>query len=151
FDTTMVRLGLMNMMLHGISQPELHYQDPLRWRQLKPHHYDMVVSYPPFGVTTERKTINQKLLTLRTDKSELLFVELSLALLKVKGRCGIIVPESFAINTDLPSRTLREQIINKHKLEAVISLPRGCFLPYTASKTAILLIKKEEVTDKVLF
>jgi type I restriction enzyme M protein len=151
FDTTMVRLGLMNMMLHGISQPEYYYQDSLRGERLKPRQFDLIMSYPPFGGIVERRTLNKKLLTLKTSKTELLFAELSLALLKAKGRCAIIVPEGLAVNTDLQSRTLREQIINNHKLEAVVSLPRGCFLPYTASKTAILLVKNGDVTDKVLF
>lgn len=150
FDTTIVRLGLMNMILHGISQPEYYHQDSLRGKRLQPRQFDLVMSSPPFGGTVDRKTINQKLFSLKTHKIELLFVELSLALLKAKGRCAVIVPEGFTFNTDAPSRALREQIIDNHKLEAVISLPRGCFLPYTGSKTSILLVKKGGVTDQVL-
>lgn len=149
FDTTMVRLGIMNMMLHGISQPEYYHQDSLSGERLKPRQFDLVMCYPPFGGVVDKKLLNKKLLSPQTNKTELLFVELSLGLLKAKGRCAVIVPESVAINTDIKSRTLREQIIDNHKLEAVVSLPRGCFLPYTASKTAILLIKKEDVTDQV--
>ena len=151
FDTTIVRLGLMNMMLHGINQPEYYHQDSLSGTQLKPRQFDLVMSSPPFGGTVDRKTINKKLLSLRTQKIELLFVELSLAILKAKGRCAVIVPEGVAFATDSPSRTLRGQIINNHKLEAVISLPRGCFLPYTGSKTCILLVVKGGVTEQVLF
>jgi type I restriction enzyme M protein len=151
FDTTIVRLGLMNMMLHGISQPEYYHQDSLSGTRLKPRQFDLVMSSPPFGGTVDRRTINNKLLSLRTQKIELLFVELSLALLKAKGRCAIIVPEAVAFATDSPSRTLRRQIIDNHKLEAVVSLPRGCFLPYTGSKTCILLVEKGGVTHQVLF
>lgn len=150
FDTTMVRLGLMNMMLHGIPQPKYYHADSLRGG-LPPRHFDLVLSYLPFGGIVDKKAIDRKLLKLPTDKTELLFVELCLALLKQKGRCAVIVPESVAINTDPESVELRKRIIKKHKLEAVISLPRGCFLPYTASKTAILLMRKEGVTDQVWF
>lgn len=150
FDTTMVRLGLMNMMLHGINHPEYYYQDSVSGKRLRSRQFDLVMTYPPFGELAERKTINKNLLSLKTQKTELLFVELSLAILKGKGRCAVIVPESVAINTDSQSRALREQIIDHHKLEAVVSLPRGCFLPYTATKTAILLIKKGADTDQVL-
>jgi len=150
FDTTMVRLGLMNMMLHGISEPDYYHRDSLRDQRLKPRQFDLIMSYPPSGVT-EKRTINEKLLSLKTQKTELLFVQLSLALLKAKGRCAIIIPQSVAINSDLQSRELRWRIINMHKLEAVVSLPRGCFLPYTASKTAILLVRNGATTDKVLF
>jgi Type I restriction-modification system methyltransferase subunit len=149
FDTTIVRLGLMNMMLHGIKQPEYYRQDSLS-EGLKPRQFDLVMSSPPFGGAVDRKTINKKLLTLKTQKIELLFVELSLALLKVQGRCAVIVPEGVTFGTDSPTRALREQIINDYKLEAVISLPRGCFLPYTGSKTSILLVQKGGVTDQVL-
>jgi type I restriction enzyme M protein len=147
----MVRLGLMNMMLRGISEPEYYHRDSLRDERLKSRQFDLIMSYPPFGGSSDKRTINKKLLTLKTTKIELLFVELSLALLKTKGRCAIIVPESLGINTDVQSRRLRELLINNHKLEAVISLPRGCFLPYTASKTAILVVRKGDTTDKVLF
>jgi type I restriction enzyme M protein len=151
FDTTIVRLGLMNMMLHGISQPEYYRQDSLSEKQLKPRQFDVVMSSPPFGGIVERKTINQSLLSLKTQKLELLFVELALALLKARGRCALIVPEGVTFNADSQSRALRKQIIDSHKLEAVISLPRGCFLPYTGSKTSVLLVKKGGVTDQVLF
>jgi type I restriction enzyme M protein len=150
FDTTIVRLGLMNMILHGISQPEYYHQDSLSDTRLKPRQFDLVMTSPPFGGTVDRKTIKQKLLSLKTQKTELLFVELSLGLLKAKGRCAVIVPEGVTFSTDSPSRALRQQIIDDHKLEAVISLPRGCFLPYTGSKTSILLIEKGGVTDQVL-
>ena len=92
FDATMVRLGLMNMMLHGISQPDYFHRDSLRDERLKPRQFDLIMSYPPFGIATEKRTINKKLLSLKTSKTELLFLELTLALLKTKGRCGIIVP-----------------------------------------------------------
>jgi type I restriction enzyme M protein len=150
FDTTMVRLGLMNMMLHGIPRPEYYRRDSLNGAMAS-EQFNLILSYLPFGGIVEKRAIDRKLLKLPTDKTELLFVELCLALLKKRGRCAVIVPESVAINTDPECVELRKQIIKQHKLEAVISLPRGCFLPYTASKTAILLMRKEAVTDQVWF
>lgn len=151
FDTTVVRLGVMNMLLHGIPRPEYRHQDMLGKGLKAVRKYDLVLSFLPFGVKVNRATIDKSRLKLKTDKTELLFVEQCLALLKNGGRCAVVVPEGVLGNVESDVRGLRRALVEENRLEAVISLPRGSFLPYTAVKTAILLVTKGGGTERVWF
>jgi type I restriction enzyme M protein len=151
FDTTMVRLGLMNMLMHGIRSPSYQHQDMLAKSPKPPPKCDVVLSFLPFGGNVDRAKIDRKRLSLPTNRTELLFVEQCLAVLKEKGRCAVVVPEGAVSSEDAECRELRRRLVEENRLEAVVSLPRGTFLPYTAVQTAILFVKKGERTERVWF
>jgi type I restriction enzyme M protein len=151
FDATMVRLGLMNMMLHGIRDPQLIYQDALARSAQPLPQYDVILANPPFAGTVDIKGIDQTRFTLDTSKTELLYVENCLRLLNPKGRAAVIVPEGVLFSTTRAHVSLRKQLINDNTLEAIVSLPAGCFKPYTGVKTAILYFKRGGSTDSVWF
>lgn len=151
FDTTMVRLGVMNMMLHGIRNPQLRYRDTLARASGKLPSCDVILANPPFTGSIDREQLDTSLFTLQTGKTELLFVELCLALLRPGGRAAIIVPEGVLFGTTNPHLELRRKLVEENELEAVISLPSGVFRPYTGVKTAILVLRRDARTDDVLF
>lgn len=151
FDMTMVRLGSMNMMLHGISHPALQYQNTLSRAFHPDRAFDVILSSPPFGSSLDRDALKNELLTLKTGKTELLFLELCLRLLSEGGRCAIIVPEGVLFGSTNAHRQLRHELIEQNSVEAVISLPGGCFQPYTGVKTAILLFRRGGSTENVWF
>ena len=161
-DRTMVRIGWMNMILHGIENPQIHQCDSLGKRQeddplkesLASESYDLVLANPPFTGTVDSADLDSTIFPkagtkgkraslIVTNKSELLFIWRMLDLLHVGGRCAVIVPEGVLFgNTDGHVR-LRRELLTEHKLEAVISLPAGVFQPYTGVKTSILVFQKE--------
>ncbi len=165
-DRTMVRIGWMNMILHGIENPQIHQRDSLGKRRdddplkavLASERYDIVLANPPFTGTVDATdlesaffpkagTKGKKATQVVTNKSELLFVWRMLDLLRVGGRCAVIVPEGVLFgNTDGHAR-LRRELLTEHKVEAVISLPAGVFQPYTGVKTSILVFQKETRKD----
>ncbi|MDT7808665.1 MAG: type restriction enzyme protein [Acidobacteriota bacterium] len=151
FDTTMVRLGIINMIMHGIRRPSYKHQDMLGVGPKLTRKYNLVLSFLPFGGKVERAKVDKRRLTLPTNRTELLFIEQSLALLRGGGRCAVVVPEGVMSNEDPDCRELRRRLVEGNRLEAVVSLPRGTFLPYTAVKTAILLMTKGGRTDRVWF
>ena len=167
-DRTMARIGWMNLILHGISTPELVQGDSLSRREgkldfaklLTPESYDFVLANPPFTGTVDTADLEQdsrlfpragakgkKKNEALTNKSELLFVWLMLDLLRIGGRCAVIMPEGVLFgNTDAHFR-LRPELLTEHAVEAVISLPAGVFQPYTGVKTSILVFRKETPRD----
>jgi type I restriction enzyme M protein len=151
FDQTMVRLGLMNMMLHGIQDPELRYQDTLSASFSPTRRYGVILANPPFTGNIDKADINQELLRLPTTKTELLFIELCVSLLAPGGRCAIIVPEGVLFNSTRAHKELRSELLENNQIRAVISLPGGCFKPYAGVKTAILLVQKGGTTERVWF
>jgi type I restriction enzyme M protein len=150
FDATMVRLGLMNLMMHGIEQPKIDYADTLSKSFSRTEEFDVILANPPFTGSIDRSEIDPNL-QVNTSKTELLFIEKALLLLKQNGSAGIIVPQGVLFSGARPYVQIRQKLIEKCSLKAVISLPSGSFRPYAAVATAILLIEKSGPTQKTWF
>lgn len=140
-DATMVRLGLMNLMMHGIDEPHIDYKDTLSKSYLEESEYDIVMANPPFTGSIDKGDINENL-QLGTTKTELLFVENIYRLLKKGGTACVIVPQGVLFGSGKAFKDLRETLITKCDLKAVITLPSGVFKPYAGVSTAILLFTK---------
>ena len=141
FETTMVRLGLMNLMMHGIDEPNIDYKDTLSKSYLEEGEYDIVMANPPFTGSIDKGDINENL-TLSTTKTELLFVENIFRLLKKGGTACVIVPQGVLFGSGMAFKTLRRMLIERCDLKAVITMPSGVFKPYAGVSTAILLFTK---------
>ena len=140
-DSTMVRLGLMNLMMHGIDEPHIDYKDTLSKSFIEESEYDIVMANPPFTGSIDKGDINENL-TLGTTKTELLFVENIYRLLKKGGTACVIVPQGVLFGSGGAFRTLRQKLVESCDLKAVITLPSGVFKPYAGVSTAILLFTK---------
>ena len=150
FDSTMVRIALMNCIMHGISTPNIKYRDTLgKMFDHKPE-FDVILMNPPFKGSIDKGDINPDF-TLWTTKTELLFMELIYSKLVVGGRCGVIVPDGVLFGSSNAHKKLRELLIENTDLKAVISLPSGVFKPYAGVSTAILIFTKGDETNKVWF
>lgn len=148
-DATMVRLGLMNLMMHGIDEPNIDYQDTLSKSYNEEAEYDIVLANPPFTGSIDKGDINENL-QLSTTKTELLFVENIYRLLKKGGTACVIVPQGVLFGSGGAFRTLRQLLVERCDLKAVITLPSGVFKPYAGVSTAILLFTKVwGIKDKV--
>ncbi|PTQ86983.1 type I restriction-modification system subunit M [Nitrosomonas ureae] len=141
FETTMVRLGLMNLMMHGIDEPRIDYKDTLSKSFTEESEYDIVMANPPFTGSIDKGDINENL-QLGTTKTELLFVEKIYRLLKKGGTACVIVPQGVLFGAGLAFKTLRQLLVERCDLKAVITLPSGVFKPYAGVSTAILLFTK---------
>ena len=153
-DTTMLRIGTMNMLLHDVENPQIHYVDSLSKSNKEREKYTLVLANPPFKGSLDKEAVADDLTRItNTGKTELLFIGLILELLKSGGRAGVIVPDGVLFGASNAHKSLRKEIIDKHKLEGVISMPSGVFKPYTGVSTAILLFTKTGIggTDKVWF
>ncbi len=150
FDTTMVRIGLMNLLLHGIDRPNLGYMDTLSKRFTEHDRYDVVLANPPFKGSIDKGDINEDL-RLKTTKTELLFVNRIMNLLRVGGRAGVIVPDGVLFGSSNAHKTLRKILVEDQKLDAVISLPGGVFKPYAGVSTAVLIFVKGGRTEHVWY
>lgn len=140
-DQTMVRLGLMNLMMHGIDEPNIDYQDTLSKSYTEEAEYDIVLANPPFTGSIDKGDINEHL-QLATTKTELLFVENIYRLLKKGGTAGVIVPQGVLFGSGSAFKKLRQLLVERCDLKAVITLPSGVFKPYAGVSTAILLFTK---------
>lgn len=140
-DATMVRLGLMNLMMHGIDEPHIDYKDTLSKSYSEEAEYDIVMANPPFTGSIDKGDINENL-QLSTTKSELLFVENIYRLLKKGGTACVIVPQGVLFGSGGAFKTLRQMLVERCDLKAVITLPSGVFKPYAGVSTAILLFTK---------
>ena len=149
-DTTMVRLGMMNLMMHGIDEPLIDYKDTLSKSYSESGIYDVVMANPPFTGNIDKGDINESL-QLPTTKTELLFVERIFHMLKMGGTAAVIVPQGVLFGSGKAFKTLRQMLIEKAELKAVISMPSGVFKPYAGVATAILLFTKGSETEKVWF
>lgn len=149
-DTTMVRLGLMNMMMHGIDQPLIDYKDTLSKTYNEDSRFDMVMANPPFTGNIDKGDINEGL-KLPTTKTELLFVERIFTMLKMGGTAAVIVPQGVLFGSGNAFVTLRKMLIEKAELKAVIAMPSGVFKPYAGVSTAILIFTKGGETNDVWF
>lgn len=140
-DSTMVRLGLMNLMMHGINEPHIDYKDTLSKSFVEESEYDIVMANPPFTGSIDKGDINEDL-QLATTKTELLFVENIYRLLKTGGTACVIVPQGVLFGSGAAFKSLRQLLVERCDLKAVITLPGGVFKPYAGVSTAILLFTK---------
>lgn len=140
-DATMVRLGLMNLMMHGIDEPHIDYKDTLSKSYLEESEYDIVMANPPFTGSIDKGDINENL-QLGTTKTELLFVENIYRLLKKGGTASVIVPQGVLFGSGGAFKTLRQLLVERCDLKAVIAMPSGVFKPYAGVSTAILIFTK---------
>lgn len=155
FDITMIRIAVMNMMLHGIENPNITSHDALSELNMDNEEaYDVILANPPFKGSLDYEVVaNDLLATVKTKKTELLFLALMLRMLKIGGRCAVIVPDGVLFGSSNAHKAIRKKIIESHKLDAVISMPSGVFKPYASVSTAILIFTKTNSggTDKVWF
>jgi type I restriction enzyme M protein len=159
-DNTMVGISAMNLQMHGIDNPKLHYMDALSNDNTEKDKFSLVLANPPFSGSADYDGIElslKKALNLgknaKTAKTELLFLALMLRMLKPGGRCAVIVPAGVLFGSTKSHKAVRQQLIDDHQLQAVISMPSGVFKPYTGVATAILIFTKTGTggTDKVWF
>ena len=153
-DRTMLRIGAMNMMTHGIDNPFIEYRDSLSDQNTDKSKYSLVLANPPFKGSLDAESVSGDLLKVcKTKKTELLFLTLFLRILKLYGRCACIVPDGVLFGSSKAHKDIRKEIIENQRLEAVISMPSGVFKPYAGVSTAILIFTKTEHggTDNVWF
>ena len=154
-DQTMLRIGAMNMLLHGIPRPNIMYQDSLSEGNTDKNRYTLCVANPPFSGKLIKSTISKSLRKIAdTTATELLFLALFIRSLKVGGRCYAVVPDGvLSVTNNKAYKVIREELVDKQCLQAVISLPSGVFKPYSNVSTAILVFTKTDDggTDKVWF
>lgn len=153
-DKTMLRISAMNLMLHSITTPTIEYRDSVSKTNDIAEEYDIILANPPFAGTIDKEGVSDDLKRVcNTTKTELLFIALFLRMLKKGGRCACIVPDGVLFGTTKAHQSLRKELIENHKLQAVISMPSGVFKPYSGVSTAVLVFTKTGAggTDKVWF
>lgn len=153
-DTTMLRIGTMNMMLHDVENPNIDYKDSLSKSNTDKEKYTVVLANPPFTGSLDSEGVADDLLKVtKTKKTELLFLALMLRILKIGGRCAVIVPDGVLFGASKAHKQIRQELIEKHNLHGVISMPSGVFKPYAGVSTAILLFTKTGMggTENVWF
>ena len=155
FDSTMLRIGSMNMLLHGVDAPDIRYRDSLsEGAATDAETYTLVLANPPFAGSLDYETTSKDLQrVVKTKKTELLFLALFLRLLKPSGRAAVIVPDGVLFGSSKAHRDLRRILVEEQKLDAVVKLPSGVFRPYAGVSTAILFFTKTNSggTDEVWF
>ncbi|QVW35319.1 SAM-dependent DNA methyltransferase [Geobacter sulfurreducens] len=155
FDNTMLRIGSMNMLLHGVENPDIRYRDSLAQDHAgEEEKYTLVLANPPFAGSLDYENTAKDLLQIvKTKKTELLFLALFLRLLKPGGRAAVIVPDGVLFGSSKAHKELRRILVEEQKLDAVISLPGGVFKPYAGVSTGILVFTKTNSggTDHVWF
>ncbi|MCR4827455.1 MAG: type I restriction-modification system subunit M, partial [Bacteroidales bacterium] len=153
-DQTMLRIGAMNLMLHGVDNPDIEYKDSLSTDNTDTEKYSLCLANPPFAGSIDNEAVSKSLLAItKTKKTELLFVALFTRMLTVGGRCASIVPDGVLFGNSSGHKALRKELIDHQRLQAVISMPSGVFQPYSGVSTAILVFTKTNAggTDKVWF
>jgi type I restriction enzyme M protein len=149
-DESMVRIGLMNLMMHGISSPNIEQKDTLSKRYDENNYYDVIMANPPFKGSIDKGDINESL-SLPTTKTELLFINRIINSLKIGGRAAVIVPDGVLFGSSAAHKQARKMLLNDCELQGVISMPSGVFKPYAGVSTAILIFVKGGETEKVWF
>lgn len=150
FDQTMVRISLMNLMMHGINHPNIEQKNTLSKRYDEANCYDVILANPPFKGSIDESEIGENFRT-STKKTELLFLELMYNLLTNGGRCVVIVPDGVLFGNSKAHKNIRTLLLEKCRLDAVISMPSGVFKPYAGVSTAIMFFTKGEPTKEVWF
>ena len=155
FDSTMLRIGAMNLQLHGVESPNLIGKDALSESNADiRNEYSLILANPPFKGSLDYDSVEGSILkTVKTKKTELLFLGLMLRMMKTGGRAAVIIPDGVLFGSSKAHKQIRQELIEKHKLECVISMPSGVFEPYAGVSTAILLFTKTSTggTDNVWF
>lgn len=158
FDATMLRIAAMNLVMHGVAEPDIHYQDTLsqrfgeRFPKAASEGFDLILANPPFKGSLDEEDVDPGLLrTVKTKKTELLFVALIMRMLKLGGRSATIVPDGVLFGSSKAHQQLRKHLVDDNQLEAVVKLPSGVFKPYAGVSTAILIFTKGGETDHVWF
>nr|WP_187354462.1 class I SAM-dependent DNA methyltransferase [Dietzia aerolata] len=155
FDSTMLRIGSMNMLMHGVEAPDIRYRDSLSEVAADTEgRYTLILANPPFAGSLDYESTSKALLKdVKTKKTELLFLALFLRLLKPGGRAAVIVPDGVLFSSTTAHKTLRKRLVEEQKLDAVVKLPSGVFKPYAGVSTAILFFTKTDSggTDNVWF
>lgn len=155
FDRTMLRIGSMNMLMHGVERPDIRYRDSLSQAAGGDEgKYSLILANPPFAGSLDYEQVAKDLLkVVKTKKTELLFLALFLKLLQPGGRAAVIVPDGVLFGSSTAHRTLRRMLVEDHKLDAVVKLPAGVFKPYAGVSTAILFFTRTDSggTDDVWF
>lgn len=149
-DETMVRIGLMNLMMHGISHPNIQQKDTLSKKYEEHSTYDVIIANPPFKGSIDEGDINEAL-KLPTTKTELLFINQIINSLRIGGRAGVIVPDGVLFGSNKAHKMTRKMLLDECELQGVISMPSGVFKPYAGVSTAILLFVKGGETEKIWF
>ena len=153
-DQSMLRIGTMNMMLHGVDEPKISYLDSLSAKNEERNKYTLIMANPPFTGSVFENSISPDLTALcKTKKTELLFLTLFTKMLTTGGRCASIVPDGVLFGSSKAHKAIRKELVENQKLEAIISMPSGVFKPYAGVSTAILIFTKTNAggTDKVWF
>lgn len=153
-DRTMLRIGAMNMMTHGVDNPCIEYRDSLSDQNQDKEKYSLILANPPFKGSLDADIVSADLLKIcKTKKTELLFLALFLRMLKTGGRCACIVPDGVLFGSSKAHKAIRKELVEGNRLEAVISMPSGVFKPYAGVSTAILIFTKtgHGGTDQVWF
>ena len=153
-DRTMLRIGAMNMMAHGISNPQIVYKDSLSDQNTDAGKYTKILTNPPFKGSLDYDIVSTDLIKVtKTKKTELLFLALFLRMLINGGRCASIVPDGVLFGSSKAHKDIRREIVENHRLEAIISMPSGVFKPYAGVSTAVIVFTKTGAggTDKVWF
>lgn len=153
-DRTMLRIGAMNMMTHGVDNPFIEYRDSLSDQNPDKNKYSLILANPPFKGSLDYDSVSADLLKVcKTKKTELLFLALFVRMLKIGGRCACIVPDGVLFGSSTAHKAIRKELVEGQRLEAVISMPSGVFKPYAGVSTAILILTKtgHGGTDNVWF
>ena len=153
-DRTMLRIGAMNMMTHGIENPNIEYRDSLSDQNTDTNKFSIILANPPFKGSLDYDIVSADILKIvKTKKTELLFLALFLRMLKTGGRCACIVPDGVLFGSSNAHKAIRKEIIEKNRLEAIISMPSGVFKPYAGVSTAVMIFTKTNHggTDNVWF
>ncbi|MGC4068702.1 MAG: class I SAM-dependent DNA methyltransferase [Polyangiaceae bacterium] len=156
FDSTMLRIASMNLMLHGVANPDIHYQDtlsngfPEKFPKKATNGFDVILANPPFKGSLDEGDVHPSLTrAVKTKKTELLFVALILRMLRIGGRSATVVPDGVLFGTSTAHVELRKRLLDDNQLEGIIKLPSGVFKPYAGVSTAILVFTKGGKTDHV--
>ena len=146
FDSTMLRIGSMNMLLHGVENPDIRYRDSLAQDHAEDaERYTLVLANPPFAGALDAETVAKDLTDIvKTRKTELLFLALFLRLLKPGGRAAVIVPDGVLFGSSKAHKELRRMLVEEQKLDGVVSLPSGVFRPYAGVSTAVLFFTRTD-------
>ncbi|MDO8455125.1 MAG: N-6 DNA methylase [Sulfurimonas sp.] len=149
-DISMIRISMMNMMLHDIQNPHIKQVDTLSKGYIEKDKYQVVLANPPFKGSIDKEDKNENF-GINSTKTELLFVDLITRVLDVGGRCGVIIPDGVLFGSSNAHKALRKNLLEKNELKAVVSMPSGVFKPYAGVSTAVLVFVKGGKTDKVWF
>ncbi len=150
FDYVMLKISLMNLMMHGITNPNVERKDTLSKSYDESNCYDVILANPPFKGSIDESDIGENFRT-KTKKTELLFLELMYNLLTNSGKCAVIVPDGVLFGNSKAHKKIRELLLKKCRLDAIISMPSGVFKPYAGVSTAVLFFTKGEPTKEVWF